>query len=329
MGIRNEQLEKNKMNILVTGGAGYIGSAAVAELIKANHKVIVIDNLSNSSQKFVSKKAKFCELDLTDEPKLEEVFKEHKIEAVIHFAAYKAVDESMENAVKYSDNIYGTINLLNLMVKYKVPKIVFSSSAAVYGMPKEGKVDEKTQENPINYYGFTKLMCEKVIDWYSRIHGIRYVSLRYFNVAGDAGLKYIDKDAKNIFPILMEVISGKRDKLIIYGKDYDTRDGTCVRDYIDLNDLVEAHVLAIDAEGSHIINLGTSLGVTVKELVEATEQVTGNKIPHEYGERRKGDPPILIASNSKAKDILRWEPKRTIKEMIESTLEAYSIDYQN
>lgn len=313
------------MNILVTGGAGYVGSACVAELVRTNHKVIVVDNLANGNQKFVDKKARFYGADLTDEAKLEEVFNENKIEAVIHFAAYKAVEESMENAPKYSDNIKGTLNLLNMMVKHKVAKLICSSSAAVYGVPKEGRVDEKTPENPINYYGFTKLMCEKLIDWYSKIHGLKYVCLRYFNVAGDAGLKYVDKDAKNIFPILMEVLTGKREKLTIYGSDYETRDGTCVRDYIDINDLVDAHLLALDAEGNHIINLGTSNGVTVKELVEATELVTGKKLPYEFGPRRKGDPPILIASNTKAKDILRWEPKRTIKEMIESTCQAYGI----
>jgi UDP-glucose 4-epimerase len=325
VGTRDKQLEEEKMNILVTGGAGYIGSACVAELIKANHKVVVVDNLSKGNAKAIDKKARLYEIDLTDSARLEEVFKENKIGAVIHFAAYKSVEESMENAQKYSDNITGTINLLNLIVRFKVPKIVFSSSAAVYGMPKEGRVDEKTPESPINYYGFSKLMCEKVIDWYSRIHKLSYVSLRYFNVAGDAGLKYVDKDAKNIFPLIMEVLTGKREKLVIFGNDYETRDGTCVRDYIDINDLVDAHLLALDAEGNHIINLGTSNGVTVKELIEATEQVTGKKIAFEQGPRRKGDPPILIASNTKAKDVLRWEPKRTIKEMIESTCQAYGV----
>ncbi len=314
------------MNILVTGGAGYIGSACAAELVKTNHKVIVVDNLSCGGQKYLDKKAKFYPLDLVDEANLEEVFKDNKIDTVIHFAAYKSVEESMENAIKYSDNIKGTINLLSMMVKYKVPKIIFSSSAAVYGMPKEGRVDEKTPENPINYYGYTKLACEKIIDWYAKAHKISYVCLRYFNVAGDAGLRYVDKNAKNIFPILMEVISGKRDKLTIFGTDYDTTDGTCVRDYIDLNDLVDAHLLALDAEGCHTINLGSSNGVSVKELIEATEQVTKKKIPCEAGPRRKGDPPLLIASNAKAKDVLRWEPKRSIREMIESTFKAYGLE---
>lgn len=316
------------MNILVTGGAGYIGSATVKALIVKGHSPIVVDNLSKGSKKFVDKRAKLYKLDLTNEKKLEAVFSENKIDAVIHIAAYKAVEESMENAPKYSENITGTINLLNQMVKHNVKKIIYSSSAAVYGtpnMPDLVKVDEKIPENPINYYGYTKLQCEKLITWYSRVHGISYVSLRYFNVAGDAGLKFVDKDAKNIFPILMEVLTGKREKLVIFGNDYPTKDGTCVRDYIDINDLVDAHILALDAEGSHIINLGSSNGVSVKELVEATEIVTGRKIPHEFGERRKGDPAMLVASNARAKDILHWEPKRELREMIEGSCRAYGI----
>jgi UDP-glucose 4-epimerase len=316
------------MRILVTGGAGYIGSAAVKELLAKNHSVVVIDNLSKKSRKFVDKLAKFCKLDLTNRKKLEDVFAKNPFDAVMHFAAYKAVEESMENAAKYSDNITGTINLLDMMVKYNVKKIIYSSSAAVYGSPNIPdlvKVDEKLAENPINYYGYTKLQCEKLIEWYAKIHKLNYVSLRYFNVAGDAGLKFIDKDAKNIFPILMEVLTKKREKLVIYGKDYPTPDGTCVRDYIDINDLVDAHVLALDAEGNYVINLGSSSGVSVKELVDATEQVTGMKLIHEYGERRKGDPAMLVASNSKAREILHWTPRRTIKEMIESSCAAYGI----
>jgi UDP-glucose 4-epimerase len=316
------------MRILVTGGAGYIGSAAVKELIAKNHSVVVVDNLSKKSRKFVDKLAKFCRLDLTNRKKLEDVFAKNPFDAVMHFAAYKAVEESMENAAKYSDNITGTINLLDMMVKYNVKKIIYSSSAAVYGSPNIPdlvKVDEKIPENPINYYGYTKLQCEKLIEWYAKIHKLNYVSLRYFNVVGDAGLRFIDHDAKNIFPILMEVLTKKREKLVIFGKDYPTADGTCVRDYVHISDLVDAHILALDAEGNYVINLGSSNGVSVKELVDATEQVTGMKLIHEYGERRKGDPAMLVASNAKARDILHWTPRRTIKEMIESSCVAYGI----
>ncbi len=310
--------------ILVTGGAGYIGSAAVKSLVEKGHEVVVVDNLSKGVKELVDDKAKFYEADLTDKKALDKVFKENDIDAVMHFAAYKAVGESMENAVKYSDNIEGTINLLDLMVKYDVKKIIYSSSAAVYGEPKYNPIDEKHPTDPCNYYGFTKLECESLIRWYGKIYDIIYVSLRYFNVAGDSGLGYIDPNALNIIPIIMEVATGKRDKLVIFGEDYDTRDGSCVRDYIDVNDLVKAHILALDAKSSEIINLGTSKGTTVKELVKAAIDVLGKEFNYEVGEKRKGDPAKLVASNEKAKEVLGWEPQKDIKDMLESTFKAYN-----
>ena len=308
-------------SILVTGGAGYIGSIAVKSLIEKGYKVIVVDNLSKGLKKLVHKKARFYKADLTNRKALEKVF-ENKVDAVMHFAAYKSVGESMRNAQKYSGNISGTINLLDMMVKHNVKRIIFSSSAAVYGIPKVKVATEDTPANPINYYGFTKLECEKLIEWYSKIHGIKYVILRYFNVAGDV-LGYIDPEAENILPILMEVVTGKRDKLTIFGKNYRTRDGTCIRDYIDVDDLIRAHVIAIGKGDNEIINLGTSNGVTVKELVDATIKVTGHNFDYVYGSKRAGDAPALIASNKKAKKILKWHPKKTIRHMIESTYKAY------
>ena len=309
--------------ILVTGGAGYIGSAAVRALIEKGHDVVIVDNLSNGKKKFIDSRAKFYEVDLVDKENLAKVFSENKIDAVMHFAGYKAVDESMENAVKYSDNITGTVNLLNMMVKYKVNKIIYSSSAAVYGIPKEFLVDENCALSTINYYGFTKLASEEMIVWYSRIHEFKYISLRYFNVAGDAGLNYTDPDAKNVMSIIMEVLAGKRDKFVIYGDDYDTKDGTCIRDYIDINDLVDAHILALDAGENGVINLGTSTGVSVKELVDMTMEVTGKKLNYEVGPSREGDPAGFVASNEKAKKVLGWVPKRGIREMIKTTYRAY------
>ena len=225
------------MKILVTGGAGYIGSVAVKTLIEKGHEVSVVDNLSKGKKELVSEKAKFFQKDLTDN--LDEVFNE-PYDAVIHFAAYKAVEESMNDAVKYSDNISGTINLLNYMVKNKVKKMIFSSTAAVYGDFDE-PLTEDCETNPVNFYGFSKLKCEEIIGWYNKIHGIEYTNLRYFNVAGDV-LGYVDPDAKNVFPIIMEVINGKRDRFCIFGDDYNTPDGTCLRDYIHIQDLVDAHV---------------------------------------------------------------------------------------
>lgn len=308
--------------ILVTGGAGYIGSAAVKVLIEKGYEVVVVDNLSKGLRRLVHKKAKFYKIDLANKKALEMVFS-NKIDAVIHFAAYKAVGESMTNAAKYSDNITGTINLLDLMVKYKVKRMIFSSSAAIYGIPRVKVVTELESPRPVNYYGFTKLECEKIIRWYSRIHGINYVILRYFNVAGDGGLNYVDPCAENIFPIIMEIITGKRKKLTIFGDNYPTRDGTCVRDYIDVSDLVEAHILALEKGHNQTINLGTSKGVTVKELVKAATKVTGHKIVFVIGGRREGDPPALIASNSRAKKVLRWKPIKSVKDMIKSTYDAY------
>ncbi|MBN1176025.1 UDP-glucose 4-epimerase GalE [Candidatus Woesearchaeota archaeon] len=312
------------MNILIAGGAGYIGSIAVKELIKLKHNVIVIDNLSKGKKELVDKQAKLFIGDLTDKLFVQEIFSNNKFDAVIHFAAYKAVEESMIDAPKYSQNIIGSINILDSMVKFNVPKIIFSSTAATYGMPKTEIVNEETKTEPINYYGFTKLEIENIMKWYNKIHGINFIALRYFNVAGDGGLKYIDPEAKNILPIIMEVITGKRKELTIFGEDYNTPDGTCIRDYIHVLDLVDAHIKALNVKGNHIINLGSNKGFSVKELVNATQDITKKIIPLKSGQRRSGDPAKLIASNDKAKNILGWEPKHDIQEMISSTFNAYT-----
>lgn len=311
------------MNILVTGGAGYIGSVAVKQLISKGYSVTVIDNLSKGNVSLVDSKAKFIKLDLTDNANLELAFSNNKFDAVIHFSAYKAVEESMNNAVKYSDNITGMINLLNCMVKHKVPKIIFSSSAAVYGM-KNGIIDESCSLDPINFYGYTKKAMEEIISWYNKVYGINYIALRYFNVAGDV-LGYIDSEAQNIFPIITEVIKGDRDILKIFGNDYNTPDGTCIRDYIDVSDLVKAHVLALNCSFNGVLNLGTGKGYSVKELVDAFSDVLGKKIKFEYVGRRTGDPEKLVASNELARKVLNWEPKVSLKEMIESCLKAYEL----
>jgi len=313
------------MNILVTGGAGYIGSVAVRELVKAGHKVVVVDNLSKGKVNLVDKKALFIRGDLIDTSFLEKVFSEHSFDAVIHFAGYKAAGESMQKPELYSENILGSVNLLNSMIKHGVKKIIFSSSAAVYGNPQYVPVDENHPTSPINYYGFTKLKVEEIINWYSSLKMLTGINLRYFNVAGDGGLNYVDPHAQNIFPLIMEVLSGKRKELIVFGNDYDTKDGTGVRDYIDVNDLVRAHLLALKLNHSETINLGTSKGVSVKELVDLTEEVTGKKVNWKFGPRREGDPAILTASNQKAKKLLGWEPKITTKEMIKTTFQAYNL----
>ncbi len=304
------------MHILVTGGAGYIGSVAVRELVKAGHSIIVVDNLSKGNKALVDENATLYVGDLTDAGFIEKVFSENKIEAVMHFSGYKAAGESMKYPEKYSDNIISLIYLLNAMIKHDVKKIIFSSSAAVYGEPKYTPIDEAHPTEPINYYGFTKLECERIIDWYSRLKGIIGIKLRYFNVAGDGGLNYVDPDAQNIFPIIQEVLSGKREKLVIYGNDYPTTDGTCIRDYIDVNDLVRAHVLALKLENSETINLGTSYGVSVLELVKCVDKVCERKVNYIFGPRREGDPAILTTSNEKARKLLGWVPEASLQEMI-------------
>lgn len=309
------------MNILVTGGAGYIGSAVVKVLIaKGDSIVVVVDNLSKGKKELVEAQAKFYQGDLTNAEFLNQVFSENKIDVVIHFASYKAAGESMSSPEKYSDNIVGLINLLNCMIKFNVLKIIFSSSAAVYGNPQYNPIDEKHPLAPINYYGFTKLECERIVEWYCALKNIVGVKLRYFNVAGDAGLNYVDPDAQNIFPIIKEVLNGEREELTIFGNDYDTPDGTCIRDYIDINDLADAHVLALQLKDSEIINLGTGKGASVLELIKTFEELSGKIIRYIVGQRREGDPAVLVASNEKAKRVLGWEPKVSIKEMVRSTL---------
>ena len=310
------------MKILVTGGAGYIGSAAVQALLSEGHSAVVVDNLSKGLRKLVGVEAKFYKGDLVDLVFLKKVFRENKIEAVMHFASYKAAGESMVKVAKYSNNIVGLVNLLNCMGEFKVRKMIFSSSAAVYGVPQEDPITEEHSLNPINYYGFTKLEGERILEWYSQLKGIKYVSLRYFNVAGDCGLKYIDPEAQNIFPVIMEVLSGKRSKLEIFGKDYDTPDGTCIRDYIDINDLVRAHIMALELDKSTVINLGSATGCSVLELVNVFEEVVGQSIKHSFVERREGDPAKLVASFEKAHQMLGWKPQNNLKMMIKSSLDA-------
>lgn len=307
-------------NILVVGGAGYIGSACVRRLCDKGCQVWVVDNLSKGRREAVDKRSKFKKLDILNRKDLEAFIKGKGFDALIHFAAHKDAGASMKEGSLYSENIRGMINLLDAMVEAGTSKIIFSSSAAVYGDPVYTPVDEKHPLNPINYYGYTKVNCEDLMKWYETIYGIEFVSLRYFNVAGDDGLGYTDPDAKNLFPIIQDVLSGKREKLQIYGDDYETRDGTCVRDYIHLSDLAEAHLKALEFRGSEIFNLGTESGQTVLEVIQEFENQSGREIPREITKRRKGDPPSLIADSKKARKKLNWKTQKGLKEMVESTL---------
>ena len=311
--------------ILVTGGAGYIGSACVKALIGEGCKVVVVDNLSKGRRALVDVKAVFLEGDLTDRSFLEKVFSEHCFDAVMHFAGYKAVDEGEANPEKYSDNILGTLNLLDLMVSVGVKKIIYSSSAAVYGEPEYVPMDENHPLKPMNFYGFTKLECEKLVNHFSNQNDLIGVNLRYFNVAGDAGLNYLDPEPKNVLPLIFETVTGKRSSFTIFGKDYDTKDGTCIRDYIDVNDLISTHILALNLDSSETINIGSSKGTSVLELVETVQKVTGKKLNYSFGPRRSGDPSSVFASNERARAVLGWSPKVGIRETIETTWRVYII----
>lgn len=311
------------MNILITGGAGYIGSVTTKRLVELGHKVTVIDNLSKGNKEPIEPQAEFHKIDLLDTEKLKTLFENQKFDSVIHFAAHKDAAESMFKPEKYSENITTTINLLKQIVLHQTPQIIFSSTAAVYGYPILS-MDENYPTIPQNFYGYSKLQCEKLIEWYSQLHNFKYVNLRYFNVAGDGGLNHIDPHAKNIFPIIMKVATQTLPDIKIFGNDYDTPDGTGVRDYIHITDLVEAHILALDLKKSETINLGTEKGTTVLELISATEKITNKKIPYQFAKRRPGDPAAATTSFKKAQETLNWQPKKSLEDMIESTYRVYT-----
>lgn len=304
------------MKVLVIGGAGYIGSHVVKDFLTAGHEVTVYDNLSTGNLINLFPNAKFVEGDILNYQQLVDVMGQG-FDAVIHLAAKKAVGESMENPILYSNNnITGSLNILNAMVETGVKNIVFSSTAAVYGMPEYLPVNENHPVNPINYYGYTKLAIEQFMNWYDITKGLKYIALRYFNAVGydkDGAIKGREKNPQNLLPIIVEVVNGEREKLQVYGDDYETRDGTCIRDYIHVSDLASAHVLAtnklVEGGKSYTLNLGTAKGTTVKEMIASAKRVTGKDFKVEYVARRAGDPAVLYATSEKAKEILGWEPK--------------------
>lgn len=315
------------MAVLVCGGAGYIGSHCVYELIEKGEKVVVVDNLLTGFKSSVHKDAIFYEGDIRDLDFLNHVFKEQEIDSVIHFAANSLVGESMTVPLKYfGNNVYGTEILLKAMVENNINKIVFSSTAAVYGEPESVPIKETDPTNPTNPYGETKLAMEKMMKWVDLAHGIKYVSLRYFNVAGAHPTGLIGEmhnPETHLIPLVLQVPLKVRDKIMIFGDDYKTNDGTCVRDYIHIMDLINAHLLALEylraGNDSDIFNLGNGMGFSVKEIIDASEEVTGQDIKKEMGERRAGDPATLVASSDKIKQVLGWEPKHAdVKDIIQS-----------
>lgn len=314
------------MAILVCGGAGYIGSHAVYALLKRNEEVVVVDNLATGHSESVLG-GKLYIGDLRDEDFLDKVFSENNIEAVMHFAASSLVGESVENPFKYyENNVCGTLSLLKAMKKHGVKKIVFSSTAAVYGEPERIPIEEGDRTEPTNPYGETKRAIEKMLKWADTAYGIKYIALRYFNVAGALETGEIGEDHSpetHLIPIILQVALGKRDKVMIYGDDYPTKDGTPIRDYIHVMDLVDAHILALEKlrkeNKSEVYNLGNGEGFTVKEVIEVARKVTGHPIPAEVTGRRPGDPAVLVASSEKAMKDLGWRPKyASLEEIIKS-----------
>ena len=315
------------MRILVLGGAGYIGSHTALELVKAGNEVVIADNLVTGYRKAIPKGAKFYEGDLRDFDFLNKLFQQEKIDAVIHFAAYSLVGESVTNPLKYYDNnLYGTKVLLAAMVKNNVGKIVFSSTAATYGEPENIPILESDRTCPTNPYGETKLAMEKMFKWTAEAHGLRYVSLRYFNACGadESGtIGEAHNPESHLIPLILQVPNGKRETISIYGTDYDTPDGTCIRDYIHVTDLAQAHILAVqylnNGGESDIFNLGNGVGYSVREVIETARKVTGHPIPATETSRRAGDPARLVASSEKAKSVLGWKPVHdSLEEIIAS-----------
>lgn len=324
------------MKVLVLGGAGYIGSHTVYELINKNHQVIIIDNLETGYKQAIHKNAKFYEGDLRNKSFLNEVFKkESDIDGIIHFAANSLVGESMENPLKYYDNnLIGTKILLEAMLENNITKIVFSSTAATYGEPENIPILESDKTEPTNTYGETKLAMEKMFKWVSKAHNLNYVSLRYFNACGaykDGTIGEAHNPETHLIPIILQVANGTREQINIFGDDYNTKDGTCIRDYIHVSDLADAHILAIEyllkGGENNIFNLGNGVGFTVKEVIETAKKVTGKEIKAVISERRAGDPAVLVASSQKAKEVLKWNPTRnSLEEIIKSAWKWHSLN---
>ena len=317
------------MNILVTGGAGYIGSHVVMHLCKAGHDVMVIDDLSLGDKKAVDSKATFIQGSILNKEDLNRCLND--IETVIHLAAFKSAGESMKNPQKYSENnILGTLTLLQWMIEHKINNIIFSSTAAVYGYPEYLPLDEKHPLNPINFYGFTKLTIENMLGWYHKLLGMNYVILRYFNAAGYDKSERItsrEKNPANLIPAIMEVASGHRDKIDVFGDNYDTPDGTGMRDYIHVSDLAKAHVDSLDlilANQSEIINLGSEEQYSVMDVIRLAEKISGKTIPHKIVDRREGDPAKIYASSEYARKVLNWSTEHSsLENIIETTWRIY------
>jgi len=309
------------MNLFVTGGAGYIGSVFVEEAINAGHRVVVYDNLSEGHRAAVDERATFLQAELSDESRILEALRQSKAEAIVHFAANALVGESMTNPGKYfSNNVGNGVKLLNAAVVAGVRKLVFSSTCATFGPPDRVPMTEDLPQRPINPYGESKVMFEKILGWYQQLHGLEFVALRYFNAAGASG-KFGESHRieTHLIPNVLKVALGQSAQCEIFGTDYPTPDGTCIRDYIHIVDLAQAHLLALASGKQGFYNLGNGEGYSVREVIQMCDNVTGQKIKAAEKPRRPGDPPRLVASAEKAKRELGWQPKFPKLEQIVST----------
>lgn len=325
------------MKIMIIGGAGYIGSHAVKQLLENNIDVAVIDNLGTGHKASIPSTIPFYQIDIRNKEQLKEAFLQEKVDGVIHFAANSLVGESMTNPLKYyNNNVNGSEVLLEVLVETGVKYIVFSSTAATYGEAEIMPITENTPTNPTNTYGETKLTIEKMLKWTNKAHDLHYVSLRYFNVAGADASGTIGEahtTETHLIPLILQVPLNQRSHISVYGSDYPTKDGTCIRDYIHVTDLVDAHILALkylmNGGQSDVFNLGSNCGYSVLEMIEAARAVTGHPIPLKEDERRSGDPATLIASSDKAKQVLGWQPKYTSIEEIIATAWKWHKSHPN
>lgn len=300
------------MKILVTGGAGYIGSVVVEQLVQQGASVVVFDNLSLGHREAVHPNAAFIHADLNDRAAIDRAFEQHQPEAVMHFAAHSLVGESMKFPFQYlGENVTNFLNLLQSMVAHDVKKVILSSTANLFDDPARMPIDEAERIVPGSPYGESKFICERMLHWLDRIHGLKFAALRYFNAAGASEERGEDHTPElHLIPIVLQVALGQRDRVSVFGDDYDTPDGTCVRDYIHVLDLAQAHILAIRAldEGSRTYNLGNGMGFSVKQVIETAREVTGHSIPADVAARRPGDPATLVAGSEKIRQELKWQP---------------------
>ena len=321
-------LEPLQKTILVTGGAGYIGSHVSHLLVEQGYRIVVVDSLEKGRKEFLPPQATFYHIDLSDSKALKDVFEKEDISCVMHFAGYSEVAESTRLPEKYfAGNVANTLILLDTMRAAGVQRFIFSSSAAVYGVPSKVPIEEDHPKRPMNPYGVSKSMVEEILQSYHDAHGMRFVSLRYFNAAGadESGVRgEAHEPETHLIPLILDAAMGRREAITIFGDDYETKDGTCIRDYVHVNDIAHAHVLAmkaIDQLKQSCINLGTASGMSVKEIISMCEEVTGVAIPTAMGARRAGDPPILVADFKRAQVLLGWTPQRDIRQIVQSAWE--------